>query len=220
MRVSDTERDEVLNALGDHAAVGRLTLDELEDRSSQVLAAKTRGELAAVTRDLPGETSLAVGTGLPATAAPAPSRAPVHWMVSILGGNHRRGRFRAAREVNAVNILGNDEIDLREAEIEGGELTFNMVSVLGGSNIYVPDTVEVDIGGVNILGGNQEHGTIRPPRRGAPLIRVRTINFLGSVNIYHLPPEARGLPLARARRLAKQAERGELPTSTSTSTLE
>ena len=33
LRVSDAERDAVLRTLGDHAAVGRLTLDELEDRS-------------------------------------------------------------------------------------------------------------------------------------------------------------------------------------------
>jgi len=30
LRVSDAERDQTLRVLGDHAAVGRLTLDELE----------------------------------------------------------------------------------------------------------------------------------------------------------------------------------------------
>ena len=55
LRVSDAERDAVLHTLGDHAAVGRLTLDELEDRSSRALAAKTRGELATLTSDLPAD---------------------------------------------------------------------------------------------------------------------------------------------------------------------
>jgi hypothetical protein len=55
LRVSDAERDEVLGALADHVAAGRLTLDELEDRSGRVLVAKTRGDLAAITRDLPGD---------------------------------------------------------------------------------------------------------------------------------------------------------------------
>ena len=44
LRVSDAERDAVLRTLGDHAAVGRLTLDELEDRSGRALTAKTRGD--------------------------------------------------------------------------------------------------------------------------------------------------------------------------------
>jgi Domain of unknown function (DUF1707) len=41
LRVSDAERDEVVRTLGDHAVVGRLTLDELEDRSGRALTAKT-----------------------------------------------------------------------------------------------------------------------------------------------------------------------------------
>ena len=53
LRVSDAERDVTLRTLGDHAAVGRLTLDELEERSGRALAAKTRGELAALITDLP-----------------------------------------------------------------------------------------------------------------------------------------------------------------------
>ena len=55
LRVSDAERDATIHTLGEHAAVGRLTLDELEDRASQALAARTRGELAALTSDLPAE---------------------------------------------------------------------------------------------------------------------------------------------------------------------
>jgi hypothetical protein len=209
LRVSDAERDEVLTALGEHAAAGRLTLDELEDRSGQALAAKTRGDLAAITRDLPGQALSSAPVASPPVAAP-PARRPVRWMVAILGGTHRRGRFRARDEVNAVNILGGDEIDLRDAEIEGGELTLNVVCILGGPTVYVPDTIEVDVTGVSIMGGNQEHGPMRPPRPGAPVIRIRTFNFLGGANIYHLPPQARGLSLAKARRIAKAAERGEL----------
>jgi hypothetical protein len=98
LRVSDAERDEVLTALGEHAAAGRLTLDELEDRSGQALAAKTRGDLAAITRDLPGQALSSAPVASPPVAAP-PARRPVRWMVAILGGTHRRGRFRARDEV-------------------------------------------------------------------------------------------------------------------------
>jgi hypothetical protein len=206
LRVSDAERDVVLRTLGDHAAVGRLTLDELEERSGRALAAKTRGELATLTSDLPRE----AGQASAPSPAPAP-RKPVRWMVAILGGSHRRGRFRAVGSINAVAILGGDEIDLREAEIEGGELTLNLVAVLGGENIYVPDSVEVEVGGFSLMGGHEEIGTARPPRPGAPVIRIRAYNLLGGTSIYRLPPQARGVSLSEARRLAKSAERGELP---------
>jgi Domain of unknown function (DUF1707)/Cell wall-active antibiotics response 4TMS YvqF len=206
LRVSDAERDVVLRTLGDHAAVGRLTLDELEERSGRALAAKTRGELATLTSDLPRE----AGQASAPSPAPAP-RKPVRWMVAILGGSHRRGRFRAVGSINAVAILGGDEIDLREAEIEGGELTLNLVAVLGGENIYVPDSVEVEVGGFSLMGGHEEIGTARPPRPGAPVIRIRAYNLLGGTSVYRLPPQARGVSLSEARRLAKSAERGELP---------
>jgi hypothetical protein len=61
LRVGDAERDEVTTALHEHFAQGRLTRDELDDRLTTTLSAKTVGDLRAVTRDLPG---------------PAPSRLP------------------------------------------------------------------------------------------------------------------------------------------------
>jgi hypothetical protein len=204
LRVSDAERDAVLHTLGEHAAVGRLTLDELEERSGRALAAKTRGELAALTSDLPQETAPA--------PAPTPSRhKPVRWMVSFMSGSHRRGRFRAVGQINAVAVMGGDDIDLREAEIEGGELTVNLIAFMGGSSVYVPDTVDVEVGGFSVMGGHEEVGSERPPRPGAPVIRIRVWSLMGGASIYRLPPQARGAGLREARRLARTAERGELP---------
>ena len=203
LRVSDAERDVTLRMLGDHAAVGRLTLDELEERSSRALAAKTRGELATLTSDLPQE---------PGQTQPAPVRTkkPVRWMVAIMSGSHRHGRFRAVGSINAVAVMGGDEIDLREAEIEGGELTVNVFTLMGGANIYIPDSIELDIGGFSIMGGNTEVGVERL-RPGAPRVMIRAYNLMGGATIFRVPPQARGRDLREARRLAKAAGRGQLP---------
>jgi hypothetical protein len=204
LRVSDAERDVTLRALGDNAAVGRLTLDELEDRSGRALVAKTRGDLTALTSDLPAEAG-------PYPAEQARTKKPVRWMIPIMGGSHRRGRFRAVGSINAVAIMGGDEIDLREAEIEGGELTLNLIAIMGGSNIYVPDSVDLEVGGFSLMGGHEEIGRELPPRPGAPVIRIRIYTLMGGASVYRLPPQARGQSLKEARRLAKRAERGELP---------
>jgi uncharacterized protein DUF1707/cell wall-active antibiotic response 4TMS protein YvqF len=208
LRVSDAERDVTLKILNDNAAVGRLTLDELEERAGQAIAAKTRGELAVLTSDLPAEgDALRPGQGLPPVPA---GRKPVRWLIAIMGGGHRRGRFRAVGKINAIGIMGGDEIDLREAEIEGGELTLNLFSLMGGANVYVPDSIEVDLGGFSIMGGNEMRGYDRTPRPGAPVVRINGFALMGGASIYRLPPQARGVSLKEARRLAKAAERGQL----------
>jgi hypothetical protein len=109
--------------------------------------------------------------------------------------------------------MGGDEIDLREAEIEGGELTLNLIAIMGGSNVYVPDSVDLEVGGFSLMGGHEETGRELRPRPGAPVIRLRIYTLMGGASVYRLPPQARGQSLKEARRLAKQAERGELPAS-------
>lgn len=53
IRVSDAEREATAAELREHYATGRLTTEELNERLDLVFAAKTRGELTALMRDLP-----------------------------------------------------------------------------------------------------------------------------------------------------------------------
>lgn len=53
MRVGDAEREATAAELREHYASGRLTLDELNDRIDRAFAAKTRGDLDGLMRDLP-----------------------------------------------------------------------------------------------------------------------------------------------------------------------
>ena len=54
LRASDADRERVVTALGRHLSDGRLTLVEFEDRVGQAYAARTFGDLAPLTADLPG----------------------------------------------------------------------------------------------------------------------------------------------------------------------
>ncbi|MFD6953077.1 hypothetical protein A6A08_00475 [Nocardiopsis sp. TSRI0078] len=53
MRTSDAERDRVAQLLQEHFAQGRLDHEEFTDRLGRVYKARTAGELATVTGDLP-----------------------------------------------------------------------------------------------------------------------------------------------------------------------
>ena len=53
MRASEAEREATVEELRRHAAVGRLDVDELEQRVEAAFGARTRDELAALQDDLP-----------------------------------------------------------------------------------------------------------------------------------------------------------------------
>src|SRR3712207_4728743 len=67
LRAGDTDREAVAAALGTHMAAGRLTLAEYDERLALAYAAKTYGEIAELTADLPATTTAAV----PVAASPA-----------------------------------------------------------------------------------------------------------------------------------------------------
>lgn len=62
LRASDAERERTATLLRDHAAAGRLTPEELDERLDVAYAARTVGELDALTHDLPA------GAGTPPAA--------------------------------------------------------------------------------------------------------------------------------------------------------
>jgi Domain of unknown function (DUF1707) len=53
LRAGDVDRDAVARRLGEHMAAGRLTVAEYEERVGRAYAAKTYGDLAELTADLP-----------------------------------------------------------------------------------------------------------------------------------------------------------------------
>lgn len=197
LRASDDERLRVAELLGEHAAAGRLTLGELEERVGHAYAATTRGDLVGLTSDLPE----------PEVAAPRQGKFS-RWFVAILGGSTRRGRIRLSGRVNVVAVMGGDDIDLRDAEIDGSELVVNVFSLMGGPDIYLPDTVDVEMTGVALLGGNDERGSHRQSRPGAPVVRIKSFAVMGGADVWRVPAETRGLSRKQAKRAAKELERG------------
>lgn len=93
LRIGDAERDAVVVALHDHFAAGRLDRAELDGRMDAALAAKTRGDLGALVRDLPPP------HGLPEAARPTPVPGQVPWghPGPMYGGPHHLHRHRPHR---------------------------------------------------------------------------------------------------------------------------
>ncbi len=177
MRASDADRDEVVRALADAFAVGRLTRDEHDERLSRALAARTLGELAPLTHDL--------------QASPAPAPSP--WIYdpagtpagatvfSFFGGSKRAGRWLVPQAMNAVAIFGGSDLDLRDATFTAPVVDLNVTCVFGGVNVIVPEGVAVDNHVIGLFGGVDTAST--DPQPGAPTVRLRGLCLFGGVNV-------------------------------------
>ncbi|HEX2317061.1 MAG TPA: DUF1707 and FHA domain-containing protein [Thermomonospora sp.] len=80
VRASDSERDRVLQVLGDRVAEGRMSHDTFERRVEQVLAARSRAELDDIVHDLPSRHGVVNRlTGLVASVSSVTARIEAAW---------------------------------------------------------------------------------------------------------------------------------------------
>ena len=80
LRVSDADRDRAIAELSEHFQAGRLSTEELEDRTGRALQARTAADLAALFTDLPRRQAPVTSAAASAPASPGrprPARVPV-----------------------------------------------------------------------------------------------------------------------------------------------
>jgi hypothetical protein len=173
LRVSDADREATVMRLREAGGEGRLTLEELAERVEAADAARTRADLDALTADLPDSPEHG--------AAPADlPRKERRWIVAIMGGETRKGRWRPSRRTNAIAVMGGIDIDLREAQLaDGAEIL--AIPVMGAVSITVPEGVSVEMSGFSLMGGNSGPDDRIPPLPNSPVVRVRAFSLMGGV---------------------------------------
>ncbi|MFA3872201.1 DUF1707 domain-containing protein [Streptomyces sp. MMCC 100] len=218
LRASDADRERVAEVLRDALAEGRLDMAEFEERLEATYSARTYGELAPITRDLPvGEVAAAPRVRM--TKEPerdgdwagriTGGEGSSTWAVAVMSGFQRKGRWTVPRRFNCFAFWGGGEIDLREADFSAGEVVINCVAIMGGMNVVVPPGVEVIVRGVGIMGGfdHREEGV--PGDRGAPRVVVTGFAFWGGVGVERKVTRAERQRLREERRQEKLERRQE-----------
>jgi len=76
IRASDFDRESVVAILRDGYSVGRLTLEEFEERTTAALSARTWGALSELTKDLPQRARLGADLPRAGVAGSAPASVP------------------------------------------------------------------------------------------------------------------------------------------------
>ncbi len=176
LRASDADRERAIALLRDHAAEGRLTLEEFIERMSAAYLARTNDELEELVRDLPS-------AGAPVVSR----RRPTRFLFSVLGSTEREGRIRVRRRVSCLMGFGNIDLDLRQATLEGDVITIVALGAFGAIDVYVPEGVEVDLHGFALGGHKRARGNDPPPRPGTPLVRVFAVSIFAGIDVWRVP---------------------------------
>ena len=124
MRASHDDRAAIVGRLQEAGLAGRLDPDELDERTTAALSARTLGDLAELVRDLPGESPLG-----PVRPAPPPHRDHIG---SELYQAKRDGRWTVPSELDVRVDGGVVILDFTEAEITSPTLDIT-ARVRGGS---------------------------------------------------------------------------------------
>ena len=130
----------------------------------------------------------------PAQMAPhVPSAAGV---VSFMSSNEKQGRWELPRQFRALAVMGNVELDLREAEVAYGLSTIEAVAVMGNIELTIPPHITVECDGDSLLGvfTLKYEGKASPTQAlGDRLIKVTGTAYAGAVTIAVKGPDEKML---------------------------
>ncbi|MCL2554518.1 MAG: DUF1707 domain-containing protein [Actinomycetia bacterium] len=173
LRASDDERDHTAAVLADALAQGRLTVDEHAERLESVYAARTRGQLAPLTADLP---TPAPGAPLASPADDAPVRA-------LFSKVRRAGQWPVPPHTVAHATFGAIVIDLRQAVFTRREVVVEAGSLFGKVEILVPDGAQVYDTGSALFGKRSHLGAAREKSGDGPVVRITGRSVFGHVRV-------------------------------------
>lgn len=197
-RISDNEREATVALLRSHLLAGHLTLDEFSERVERAYGARVGRDLAIAKHDLPEP---------PSTPTATTPRKPTRLTLALFGQAIKRGRPRIRRRSVVFSLISDIDLDLRSAEIEEPSVVMTVLAMLGNVDIYLPEGVNVDVGGVTIVGHHRDWGR-ETGHPGAPTIRVRSLSLFGTVDVWRVPSDMRGGYGKITRRL--QRRQGQL----------
>ncbi|MEC3974661.1 DUF1707 SHOCT-like domain-containing protein [Amycolatopsis sp. H20-H5] len=181
LRVSDDEREHVVEVLQKAIGHGMLDLDEFSERTEVALAARTRGELNAVLADLPGLTHPGAQRSVPNQFTPQSPYAPPPQYGSYAPGQRldltakysslvRSGPWLVPAAVSVRNKYGSTKLDFTEAQVQTPVVHIDLACKWGSVEIVIPEHAAVDINAItdvkygSLVDRTNSNGRVGNPR--------------------------------------------------------
>jgi len=178
--VTQPDREAAVQTLQRAAGDGRLPLQEFSERVGTALTAETQDQLHAAT------------AGLRAVPPVGPA-GTISSIVTFFGHRRQVGRWRVPTVLRARALFGDLHLDLRDAVVNGDVVDISAVTLFGNLTVDVPEGLEVEMTGLDVLGDRELRLAPVPRRPGTPLIRVRAYGLLGDVYV-RTPAEGENPP--------------------------
>lgn len=205
-------RQKAIDALCEHFANDALSVEEFERRVDRAHKAESTDDLRKLLEDLPsGDLPVRQEDAAPVPLDRAQASVPASrvkergYMVAMLGGVERKGRWIPARQNYALSLMGGHVLDFREALLPPGETEVWIFTVMGGAEIIVPPGLPVECDGVAIMGGfEHREDAVLSPDPDAPSLRVRGFAFMGGVEVNIRYPGESSRDAKRRRRIERK----------------
>ncbi len=176
-----------------------LDLEEFERRLDQVNAAEDveqvagiLGEVAASRRGIPVRASQLFGRspevadpvamGVPALQPLRPATGLRRFgrgnkvVLALQDGSGRVGPWTPSRHVWVVNMLGGAVMDFREAALPPGVTELTVFCIMGDVEVIVPLDLQVEFGGLGLIGGFDCESTVGVSNPDAPVLRINGVS--------------------------------------------
>ena len=191
LRVSDAEREHVVELLRRATGHGSIDLDEFTERVDRALAARTRGELNVVLIDLPGLTHPDSGRAATPVRPARRTITPVHDAAGseihcVLSSVTRRGEWEVPERLVVQAAMGSVKLDFTETTIGHDAVEIDLDLVAGSLELRVPAGAGVDLDALSLSLGSvddKRRGDDRNRRTGAPAFVLTGAVRAGSVEV-------------------------------------
>jgi hypothetical protein len=197
LRVSDDEREHVVEILQKAIGRGLIDLDEFSDRTEIALAARTRGELNKVLADLPGLFHPAAMAAPPNQyAAQAPFAPPQHYGSYAPGQRLdlnakysslvRSGPWLVPPELSVRNKYGATKLDFSQAQVQSPVVHIDLACKWGSVELIIPEHASIDLNAItDVKYGSLVDRTRSNGHAGTPRYVVTGAVHGGSLVVRH-----------------------------------
>jgi hypothetical protein len=183
-RIGHAEREETAERLREAAGLGRIDLDELDERLERAYAARTQPELDALVADLRPQRG---AVARPSSAVPVSGHRPDDPLVLAAGAGSvkRKGHWELPPWVKISPAMGSVKIDCREAVVLSDVVEVEVVGSMGSATIVVPEGWAANVDRVSPGLGSLKNKLPTVAEPGCPTLVLRGQLGAGTVRLRH-----------------------------------